>query len=174
MDYFLLKQDERYTKTPFIIELAKKVDKRNINELNAHKMDDTIILNVKSDPDTCFLDILDRQIYLTSDRLKKLLEKYESNIIFKTIPLIDLENQRQENYYLPIFEEIEALSSNSEFSLDKSVIKKLILDQKKIENKKIFKIKEGINTLIVVRLDVAESILRRDFIGIHLEKIEIE
>ncbi|MEJ8553216.1 hypothetical protein [Tepidibacter sp. Z1-5] len=88
MDYFLLKQDERYTKTPFIIELAQKIDKRNINELNAHKIDDTIILNVKSEPDTCFLDIVDRQIYLTSDRLKKLLEKYESNIIFKTIPLI--------------------------------------------------------------------------------------
>ncbi|MCT4509031.1 MAG: hypothetical protein N4A48_09785 [Tepidibacter sp.] len=174
MDYFLLKQDQRYTKTPSIIELARKIDKRNINQLNAHKIEDTTILNIKADSECYFLDILDRQIYLISDTLKKLFEKYEPDIIFKRIAFIDTKKQKQKNYFLPIFEEIEALSSNSEFTLDKSVIKKVILDEKKINNRKIFKIKEGTKTLIVVRLDVAESILRRDFIGIHLEKLEIE
>lgn len=49
-----------------------------------------------------------------------------------------------------------------------------MLDEKKIKNKKIFKIKESDKTLIVVRLDTAESLLRRDFKGIALERLEAE
>lgn len=174
MDYFLLKQDERYSNVPLLLDVMSKIDKRNINVLNAHKIEDTIIFYVKANEETSYLDILHRQLYLVSDKLKKLLEKYDSNIIFKAMPLIDLEHEIQENYFLPIFEEVEALSENCEFNLDKSVIKKLILDEKKIKEKKIFKIKHSEQTLIVVRLDVAESILRRDFTGIKLEKLSIE
>ena len=48
MDYFLLKQDERYTNTPSLIDVFNKIDVRNINLLNAHKIEDIIIFNVKS------------------------------------------------------------------------------------------------------------------------------
>ena len=44
-----------------------------------------------------------------SEQMKKIIEKYNEEIIFKTIPLIDLPHERQENYYMPIFEEIECL-----------------------------------------------------------------
>lgn len=152
----------------------KKIDYRNINELNAHKIDDTIIFQVKAEADSDFLDILDKQLYLISDRLKKIVEKYEPEMIFKMMPLIDLKHEKQENYFLPIFEEVEALSPKCEFNLNKSIIKKLILLEEKIKDKKIFKIKEGEKPLVVVRLDVAESILRRNFIGIALEKITVE
>ena len=37
-----------------------------------------------------------------------------------------------------------------------------------------FLCKESDKTLIVVRLDAAESILRRDFKGIYLERLSIE
>lgn len=174
MDYFLLKQDERYNNVPMVLDVMKKIDKRNINLLKADKIQDTIIFYVKADEETSYLDILHRQLYLVSEKLKKLLEKYDSNIIFKAMPLIDLEHENQENYFLPIFEEVEALSDKCEFNLDKSVIKKLILDEKKIQGKKIFKISHDKQTLVVVRLDIAESILRRDFTGIKLEKLSIE
>ena len=49
-----------------------------------------------------------------------------------------------------------------------------MLDEKKIKNKKIFKIKESDKTLIVVRLDAAESILRRNYDGIYLERLNVE
>ena len=75
---------------------------------------------------------------------------------------------------MPIFQEIECLSENAEFNLNKTLVKRIILDNKKINGKKIFKIKESSKTLIVVRLDVAESLLRREFSGICLERLEIE
>jgi 6-pyruvoyl-tetrahydropterin synthase len=174
MDYFLLNQDEEYTNTPKLMDVFNKIDVRNINLLNAHKIEEIVIFNVKCDEETEFLGILDRNLFLISEEMKKIIEKYDSEIIFKTTPLIDLPHTRQENYYMPIFEEIECLSEKAELNLNKTVIKKIILDKQKIKNKKIFKIKESSETLVVVRLDVAESLLRREFKGMCLERLEIE
>ncbi|AJH01455.1 hypothetical protein LF65_04926 [Clostridium beijerinckii] len=174
MDYFLLKQDEEYTNSPVLIDVFKKIGVRNISLLNAHKIQDIIIFNVKCTDETEFLDILDRNLFLISEEMKKIIEKYDLRIIFKTIPLIDLERGKQGNYYMPIFEEIEALSEKSEWNLNKTVVKRIILDKEKIKDKKIFKIKESEKTLIVVRLDVAESLLRREFKGMCLKRLEVD
>lgn len=174
MDYFLLKQDEEYTNAPVLLDVFKEIDVRNINLLNAHKIDDIVIFNVKCTEETEFLDILDRNLFLISEKMKKIIEKYAPDILFKTIPLIDLTYNKQENYYLPIFEEVEALGKNAELNLNKTVVKKIILDKEKIKGKKIFKIKESSKALVVVRLDVAESLLRREFKGMSLERLEIE
>lgn len=174
MDYFLLKLDERYGNIPVLLDVIKKIDPRNINRLDAHKIAGTIIFYVRADAGTSYPDILDRQLYLVSGGLKKIVEKYEPDTLFKTLPLIDLKNQRQENYFLPVFEEVEALSPRCEFNLDKSVVKKLVLQGDKLKGKKIFRLKGCAETLVVVRLDAAESILRRDFTGIRLERIELE
>ncbi|OOM73572.1 hypothetical protein CLPUN_44680 [Clostridium puniceum] len=174
MDYFLLKQDERYGKTPRLIDVFKNIDVRNINLLNAHKIDGMVIFNIKCDEGTKFLDILDTQLFLISEGMKKIIEKYNTEIIFKIIPLINVEHERQENYYLPIIEEVDCLSENAELNLNRTVVKRIILSTEKIKGKKIFKIKESSKTLIVIRLDVAESLLRRNFQGICLERLELE
>ncbi|AQS08719.1 hypothetical protein CLOBY_08290 [Clostridium saccharobutylicum] len=174
MDYFLLKQDEESKNVPVLMDVFNKVDVRNINLLNAHKIDEILIFNVKCTDETEFLDILDRNLFLISEKMKKIIEKYDSGILFKIIPLIDLTHDRQENYYMPIFEEIECLSEKAELNLNKTVVKKIILDKEKIKGKKIFKIKESSKTLVVVRLDVAESLLRREFKGVCLKRLEIE
>lgn len=173
MDYFLLKQDEEYTNVPMLMDVFNTIDVRNINLLKAHKIDDVVIFNVKCDDETEFLDILDRNLFLISKEMKKIIEKYDSEILFKTTPLIDLSHERQENYYMPIFEEVECLSENAELNLNKTVVKKIILDKEKIKGKKIFKIKESSKSLVIVRLDVAESLLRREFKGMCLERLEV-
>jgi len=174
MDYFLLKQDQRYTNTPNLMDVFNKIDVRNINLLKSHKIENIMIFNVKCDEGTQFLDVLDRRLFLISEKMKEIIEKYNEEIIFKIIPLIDSYSERQENYYLPIFEEVDALSENAELNLDKTVVKKIILDKEKIQGKKIFKIKGSSKPLIVVRLDIAESLLRRGFKGISLEMLDIE
>lgn len=173
MDYFLLKQDEEYTNSPRLIDVFSKIDVRNINLLKAHKIDDIIVFKVKVDEKSEFLDIMDNQLFLISKPMKGIIEKYDRDILFKTLALIDQLHKRQENYYLPIVEELEALSDAAELNLNKTVVKKLILNKEKIQDRKIFKIKESSKTLIVVRLDVAESLLRRNFKGIKLERVEV-
>lgn len=105
--------------------------------------------------------------------MREIIEKYDSGILFKTLALIDNLHNKQVNYYLPIVEEIEALSENAELNLNKTVVRKLILNKEKIQSRKIFKIKESSKPLIIVRLDIAESLLRRNFKGIKLERVKV-
>lgn len=173
MDYFLLKQDERYTHIPTIINWTSEIDVRNLNLVNADKVKDATVLYVKTSENNNYLDILNHPFFLVSENMKNILEKYDPNIIFKIIALTDFNNSKQVIYYLPIFEEIEALSEAAEMNLNKTVVKKIILNEEKIKNKKVFKLKESSKAMIIIRLDVAESILRRDFDGIKLEKLDI-
>lgn len=145
-----------------------------MNLLRADNIEEDNCFFIKSNDNIDYLDVLDTQIFLVSKELRRILEKYNKNTIFKRFVLIDFENKIQNTYYLPIFEEIEALSEKSEFNLNKTIVKKIVLDEKKIKNKKLYKIKESDKTLIVVRLDAAESLLRRDFKGIYLERLNIE
>ncbi|AIY79316.1 hypothetical protein FDC50_03640 [Clostridium botulinum] len=174
MDYFLLKQDERYTNTPRLKDMFHKINTKDINRLNAHKIDDVIIFQVTAEERCEYLDVLDKQLFLISEKMMKIISKYDTDIVFKILPLIDSKRHTQENYYLPIFEDIEALDEKSEFNLNRTIVKKIVLNKKKIEGKKIFRIKESEKTLVVVRLDVAESLLRRKPRGISLEKLEVE
>ena len=174
MDYFLLKQDERYTNTPRLRDVFYKINVKNINRLNAHKIDDVVIFQVDADDRCEYPDILDKQLFLISEKLIKVISKYDLEMRIKDIPLIDIKEHRQENYYLPILEDVEALSEKSETGVNKTVYKKIVLDSEKIKGKKIFRIKESSKTLVVVRLDVAESILRRKAKGLSLEKLEID
>ncbi|WP_315081008.1 imm11 family protein [uncultured Clostridium sp.] len=174
MDYFLLKQDKRYSNAPQILNLFKKFNTKDLNLVRADNIEDNNLLYVRSAQGIEYVDIIDTPIFLVSEDLQKILSKYNSNIIFKMIALTDYKNLEQHIYYLPIFEEVQALSEESEFNLNKTVVKKIVIDENKIKNKKIFKVKESDKTLIVVRLDVAESLLRRDFKGILLERLEVK
>ena len=70
MEYFLLKQDERYTDTPILTEILKKIDIRNINTKRQEKIPETLIFHVKANKESVFTDVLDTQIYLISKELK--------------------------------------------------------------------------------------------------------
>ncbi|MNM87696.1 hypothetical protein D3C81_998850 [compost metagenome] len=54
------------------------------------------------------------------------------------------------------------------------MIKKLVLQRDKIGPRRIFRVKESERPLIIIRLDVAESILRRDLVGIRLKRVLME
>lgn len=173
-EYFLLKQDERYNRTPIIVDLFKKIDKRNISREKSFKIPNILILNIRKEEKINFIDVLDSPLFLVNKSMRDILKKYDTNIIFKNIALLDHVEKKQGNYVLPILEEVDALSNDSILNLDRSVVKKIVLDKKKIEGKKIFKIKGIAKNLIVVRLDVAESLLRRKYVGMKLDRLEIK
>lgn len=171
MDYFLLKQDHRYTNTPQIINFFQRINSKDLNLLKSDNIPENNSFFVRPSKDNQFIDIIDNPIFLVCEQMRNIMAKYNRNIIFKRAALIDRENKNQKIYNIPIWEEIEALHEDSEFKFN--VIKKIVLDKEKVKDHKIFKIKESDKTLVVIRLDVAESLLRREFEGISLERLEI-
>ncbi|WP_019535822.1 imm11 family protein [Paenibacillus ginsengihumi] len=174
MDYFVMEQDERYAEFPVLQDVRQHIDIRHVNRLQAHHLADTTVFQVKASAEAEYLDVLTTQLYLVSEKMKQIIEMYEPDCLFKLIPLMNRELGKQKLYYLPLFAEVEALSPSAEFNLDRSVIRKLVLQEDKIKGKRIFRVKESEKPLIVVRLDVAESMLRRDLVGVGLKRVPVE
>lgn len=173
MEYFALRQDERFANVPVLQEVQRKIELRHIQRLKAEHLSDTTLFHVRADQDADYPDLLTNQLFLVSERVKQVLEMHEPDCSFKLVPLIDLEHSRQALYYLPLFPEIEALSPYSEFNLDRSVLRRPVLEQGKLGNRRMFQVKESMRPLIVIRLEVAEGLLRRDLIGIGLQRLEV-
>lgn len=120
------------------------------------------------------LDFLDRQLLLFSDSLKETIKLYLPKLLYKKVLLVNVAQQLKEVYYLPIFDAVECLSTQCVMTPDKSVVKKLVLTEDAIRKYPLFQVKHKLETIIIARLDMAESIMRREFRGIKLQRVELE
>lgn len=166
MDYFILSQDRR------IKGFVNYSDVKNlkIKEILQDKIT-PISLQVNNEKDYDYLDIIEGDITIVSEKLKVLLEKYDENIFFRPLVFQDLEKQKQSLYWISVFEEVDCVSDKSEFNKN-GTIKKLVINKEKAKGYRIFTIKGTLEKIIVVSLDLAESILRRGFLGIKINKIK--
>ncbi|VBB09031.1 Hypothetical protein LUCI_4317 [Lucifera butyrica] len=174
MHYFRLRQDPDYSRAPAIPEVITRIDRRQAVPEKAHHIAPTTVLPLGGKAVYDFIDLLDRPLFLVSDELQQVLKLYMPKLTFKTIVLADPARKEQHIYYLPIFAPIDCLSDNSLQTPDKRTVKHLVLKGAAIENHTVFRVQHPYETIIIVRLDVAESILRRDLRGIRLDRVKIE
>lgn len=174
MKYFMLKLDPAFTHAPNIINWYKVFDVRKLHPETADKVPYRNLLEISPDPAIIFTDIIVFPYLLISVLLKKVLTAYEPLVEYKDVVVLDKINKQYALYYLPILETVDCLHETSQFNLDRSVIKKAVFDPEKTAtaNKSIFRIGGVKNTYIAVRLDLAESLLRRKAVGVYLEPIE--
>ncbi|ANY65224.1 hypothetical protein BBD42_01060 [Paenibacillus sp. BIHB 4019] len=128
--------------------LREKLDMRDMYAATSYRIPDKLLFQVK-------------------------VELYEPRAVYKMVILMHMLTRRQQTYYLPFFEELSCLSPYAELHQDQRTIKHLVLDRERLQGKKIVRVSESEMPLIVVRLDVAESLLRREPVGIRLERVEL-
>jgi hypothetical protein len=107
---------------------------------------------------------------LMTDRLKKLLVKYDPHLQFRPIVLADLPRTRQDLYWQLLPPVRECLAPQTEF-LPNHAVKTLVLNAAKVSTAQVFKVGGVLEPWIVVSLAVAESILRRDLTGIRFTRV---
>jgi len=172
MDYFILEQKENMSNAVKLLaeadnplerkQVLTKEQAKDINELSR--------IYVLGDGDSIYPAIIDTPVFLVSDTVKKLLQLYEDSLIFKCTVLANKEGS-QVVYWLTLMDEVNCLSSASEFTKDGS-LKKLVIDKEKLQGRKIFRVGGVREKLVVINQDIAESLLRRFLLGIQLTAIE--
>ena len=174
MDFFMMTQDRTIPHTVEPVGILKVIDREMIKKENIHKLDGNIPaqLSIKDDSKAEYVDFIECPLTLVSDRLKELLVKYDDGIFFKPILLADIKRSRQEIYWLMIPKSVDCLLPESEFNKN-GTLKNAVIDTGRIGFSKIFKINGIMENIIAIRLDLAESILRRDFAGISLKRIDV-
>ncbi|WP_042473912.1 hypothetical protein [Bacillus ndiopicus] len=174
MNYFILRQDHRIIQAVEPIGITKVLKKEL---LTIERIEEIELLNrqfpIATKKKTDYIDFIERPIALFSDTLKQLIEKYDTSLLWKSVVLADIPNVKQTLYWLAILPKIACLSPKTEFHLD-GTLKKLIIDEEKAKPYSIFQIEGIYETFIFINIELAESILRRRFQGIQLEKVQTE
>ena len=174
MRYFIMEQDEKYSDSPNIINWFGKINVQKLKQGQSWELPDRTLLEIRNNPDTIFTDVVSKPFLIYSKKTKDAVSIYESGIVHKQIVLLDDKNLMTELYYLPILKMIDCLSEKSELNTDKSIVRRAVLDKSKLPNRSIF-VLDGLSSIYaVVRLDLAESLLRRGVRGITLRKVEID
>jgi hypothetical protein len=166
MHYFVLKQDESINNIP-------KVKNFTNNFLNRRELEDeSNILFVEEDVVVEYSDFIEKPLLLISDKFKKTLKKYHKEFSYKTVILTEYKNKTQNVYWNVDLPDIDCFSKYSKFD-HAGVINKLVIEKEATNDCSFFKITNKIKTKYVIRVDLAESILRRGLYGFELVEAEV-
>jgi hypothetical protein len=173
MRYFQLMLNPRYDAAPILRGWAKKYDTRFINEKDSHKLPQRELLFIDPSEDTVFPDVLSSPMLLVTKKVLDAIEIYVSNMVSKQIVLLDGENGASETYFLPILKSADCLHPSTEWNSDGRTFKRLVLKRDRLRRDAVFHPERASHTVAIIRLDLAESILRRGANGIGLKPIEV-
>jgi hypothetical protein len=172
MKHFILSQDRRYTYAPRLLGLFHILDKNRVSLKHMHKIPKRATVYVRDEEEYDPLDLLDRDLFLVSEEVKDVFLSYDKNIPFGNVVLINESKTTQMNYFLPILEDVPCVHEDSERLGGK--VKRLVLDGEKTNGRAIFKADAGtLQRIVIVRLDVAENLLRRGLRGLMFEEAEV-
>ena len=174
MKYFILEAMPDYTDAPFVQDWYSKIDIRDISPQGFWKLADRTLFKVAPNQNMVFADILMSPFFMVTIEMKRVLEMYDTHIRTKQAVLLDSESGLSEVYYIPLLKVVDCLSPKSQLNIDRSIIKKAVLQLDKIKDVAIFKIGGVKSTYIAARMDVVESLLRRSPRGISLTAVSTE
>lgn len=173
MRYYILEQDMGYADIPKLMNWFVHLTASNTKSPDIKNLHNREIITMQTDEDTVCADILFSPIFMISDTVKECLALYEPNMQFKEIILLDQKRRKMQNYFLPSLEEIDCLTSRSEYTFGHVDLKYIELDKNRIGDKSIFKLKGVEKNYIIARLDVVESLLRRGGKGIMVRETDV-
>lgn len=118
-----------------------------------------------------YADYIQGQIPLIGERFYKILSKYAPDTFFHRVVLVEKQSGKQSHFYCMIPPEIECSEKLKSTYDTTGQVKEFVLDASKVGTHKLFMAKDY-QRKVIVRLDVAESILRREPNGIWFEPVK--
>lgn len=174
MRFFLMKPDKRFQNVPEIVNWYQNKEVRVLMKEEYTRLPKRILFGVKGDENTNYFDVLFHPFFLISERVQKIVSLYEPNLFYKEIIFLNQKMHQAETYYLPILPQIDCLTEKSQFNLDHSKVTRATICARKIGDTTIFRLSGVKDRQIIIRLDLAESLMRRMAKGFLLEETEYE
>lgn len=171
MKYYHMYQDKRIKNCVKLRDFTTE-ESVDFTKEDADKLRESTIIFATSDKEVSYPCILEAPITMVEQEVQKVITMYDDTVIFKSVAIINKEENTQERYKVMLLDRIDCLHETTEYRKDKS-IQKLVLDSKKVSKSKIFRIQGTKRKDIIVSMDIAESLLRRRVFGIRFEEIKI-
>ena len=170
MKYYIMKQDKRMQNRirfqEFPTDESVEFDSSYIS-----KMKRSVTLHGMDDCHTICGDVIESPCYMVSNDVYHVIQMFDSDTAFSNA-VFQLQQTDMKTYKVLLTDRIDVLHESTEYHKDKS-IKKLVLDQKKIAEKQIFRIAGISPNYVVVSMAIAEAIIRRGLEGILFEEVQV-
>ena len=174
MDYFWLRQDSRYLHLPNIRNFIRDYRRADFTVEKAHKIAERNVVFVNSDKPLDYGDVIDKQLFLVSERVRKVFEIYEPSIFYKIFCLLDNIQGDAKLYYVPIIPVVQGTDELENFRKIYRTEGRIILKKRFFEDRSIVRISELTYDGVIIRLDVAESLLRRGIHKLSMTRLTLE
>lgn len=161
MEYFWIRQDSRYIHTPMIVDFYQSMRRQNFTVDKAYKIPDYNVVFCDTDKEWDRIDVLDSQVFMVSEMVRHVFQMYEKNIRYKFFCCLNNKKEEYANYYAPVIPELDCLAEKKTNGIKRE----------KIGTSSIFRVKNPEREMVIVRLDVAESLLRRGVKGIEWKRM---
>ena len=180
MDFFLMSQDMdfqnvvsiRREEIPETWRSQRGIERRHYPSAKDFLGKNYNIL-VEGSRQNLYLDFLEFPVPLLSTTLKDVFTSYVPGLPCSCVLLSDQKERQQHTYWVFELECLDCLADGTAYYPD-GTWKKIFLDREKIGEKAIFRVNGIIQKPIVIRKDVAESILRRSMLGVKLERADVQ
>ena len=153
MRYFILANNEQNA-MPRIMNWYTTVKPRFLYEMKRNELPRFFQLEMKLENDYVYTDIITNPFFLVSKEAAKIMHMYDKSIQYIGTILHDKKRKINFTYFLPLLKKVTSLEDG--------------------RDKVIFIWSKGIELHVVPRMDLIESMLERDAIGIKLIIIEKE
>lgn len=173
MRFFTMEQDK---------DLSDRIEFRDFDicgprhifyKKDADAINDSTTLYLTEKSGECAPDFIQSPIPLVSDTVKKVLDMYEDDMVFKSVVIISKEREEILPYHTLLLDSADMLSGKTEFYPNGSV-KRLVLDSQKIGEHHVFWLNDRRFRNPFVSLEIVESLLRRNVTGIVFQEVEVE
>lgn len=175
MEYFLLKTSVKVPPQP--IHLDEKVYQYRLTKAAYDKLPKSEICSFHLTDDMEIPELMIHPTFMVGEALKNIISLYDESVSWKSLYFMpDEEDKVMEgtiHYWIPDFPKLRCLHEETEIQPN-GAVSKLILDKRFLRNVNVFQIEETQENMVLVSLALAESISRRHFYGVRLERVEVK
>lgn len=167
MKYFIL---GNHGDNPFprVVNWYQILDIKKMNRNSYQELPEFFLLDMKLDMNSFIPDIIVFPFLLLSHAAMEIVSLYDSSIPFRFAALFDTQKKSCVSYYCPIMEEEDCVVETNDTG-----DQKMRLDRGKMMGIPLFCVNICGEKRTIIRMDLAESLLMRDAIGVELQEIEL-
>lgn len=174
MKYFMIPQDRQMSNPILPGQIDKAVYVDGAPGSQFRRVPDMSVSYFPNSPDLEKPDILYQPAFLVSDRLKRLLAKYNPGMQFKGIRCYpeDFDDPESLLYWWPNIGKVDCVSERTE-KYPNGTIRHLVIQSEKIQGKSILMVDGTLETIVLVSMELAESMLRRGMWGMDYVPVDM-
>lgn len=164
MVYYRITKHPRYENIPVFKPFNQWLSARDYLNGDFIFLPNRIALQIYANPHTIYYDLLVTPFPLLSQKAWEVYENFHSKVPYKQVVLQSGEHDLA-HYRLPFLQKIPCNCNNY------SKTAQLMFDTKQIKNQALFLATGSPHPLVIIRLDLVESLLRNGITGFDLSPI---